>query len=341
MRSTFSAGVGLALALSLVWSTDARAQDKHPVPFVSIGPQIQLSTASQGGSMNSRTLQGHGFLEVNEQLLVIRGGEAKVLNTTRTTWSGKNSWKDFAKPREGQSVLVYTRGKQDREFIPSLGAAWVGLGGDNSGAADEKDSTLLLSTASMRMSNSARSLAPSVPNLIHWHVLHADISNEDKRAFNQLATLDDMKAASKQYTDGVFVVVTCTWKAEHKELALTKSWKGERGTEELKALPGGGCIDQPAAWKKLWRAWRGKEELPEIDFEQELVVVAARKGIRSIYPLLTKEGDLLIGVAAESDDSNVVGHTRAPRVADESFGYHIGVVNRAGVKSVGGKLLAK
>jgi hypothetical protein len=341
MRSTFSAGVGLALVLCLFRSTDARSQDKQLEPFVSIGPQIQLSTAPQGGSMNSRTLQGHGFLEVSEQLLVIRGGEAKVLNTTRSTWSGNNSWKDFAKPREGQSVLVYTRGKQDREFIPSLGATWVGLNGGNSGAADEKSSTILLSTASMRMSNSARSLAPSVPNLIHWHILHADISNEDLRTFNLLATLDDMKAASKKYKEGVFVVVTCTWKAEHKELVLTKSWKGDRGIDELKDLPGGGCIDQPAAWEKLWRAWRGEEELPKIDFEKELVVVGARKGIRSIYPLLTKEGDLLIGVAAELDDSSVVGYKRPLSVVDERFGYHIGVINRAGVKSVGGKPLAK
>jgi len=335
--------VGFALVLCLFCSTDASAQDKQLEPFVSIGLQLQISPYPQGGSMYSRTLKGHGFLEVSEQLLVIRGGEVKVLNTTRSTWSEKRSWSDYTKPWEGQSVLLFVSSKQDREFIPSLGATWVGLDTSSGGDADEKDRAILRRKASVstRMSEAPRSLAPSVPNLIHWQIFHADISisNEDMRTFNHLATLDDMKAASKKYKEGVFVVVTCSWKAEHKELAVTRSWKGDRDIDGLKDIPAGGYIDQPAAWEKLWRAWRGKEELPKIDFEKELVVVGTRKSHdhrSSIYTLLTKEGDLLIGVAAELD--NPLGYKSEKHPL---FGYHIGVINRAGVKSVGGKPLAK
>jgi hypothetical protein len=342
MKSTSSAGVGFALVLCLLGSTGARAEDKPLEPFVWVGPQIQVSTHPQGFSMNSRALKGHGFREVNEQLLVIRGGEAKVLSTSDARWSGRRPWSDFTKPWEGQSALAFVSGKREREVVPSLGAAWVGLDGGTGGQA--QDVAIPQTAQFMRMSNDARSLAPNVPNPIHWYIfLHTDISNEDLRTFNHLATLEDMKAASKKYKDNVFVVVTCSWKAEHEERALTKLWKGTQGIDLMKELPAGGYIDQPAAWEKLWRAWRGKEELPKIDFEKEMVVVSVRKDrfIRStMYTLLTKEGNLIVGVAAELYEWGDFGAKREPPV-DERFSYHIGVINRAGVKSVGGKPLAK
>src|SRR5688572_26310846 len=83
-----------------------------------------------------------------------------------------------------------------------------------------------------------------------------------------------------------------------KPVKPTRTWAGTIGDNEAlqKQSPAAGYIAGPAAWEKLWKAWRPGQELPQVDFSRELVLVATAGGPNrvAISPSLDDKGDLKV-----------------------------------------------
>lgn len=107
------------------------------------------------------------------------------------------------------------------------------------------------------------------------------------------------------------------------------AWKGEVPLERRTAAPTSGYVSRQQEWEKLWNAFRGTEEIPKIDFEKQLILVAVNgdpNPIR-ICTKLDDQGDLKL-----SYGSTLIGFTH-PRTG----AYQFALINRAGIKTVRGK----
>jgi hypothetical protein len=59
-----------------------------------------------------------------------------------------------------------------------------------------------------------------------------------------------------------------------KPVKLERTWRGEVKVELRKEAPEKGYVASKDAGAKLWMVYRGEEDLPEVDFDKELVLVA-------------------------------------------------------------------
>ena len=115
-----------------------------------------------------------------------------------------------------------------------------------------------------------------------------------------------------------------------EQIKPSQEWNGKIRDEGLrKAAPKNGFLTDAKAWKNLWKAWRGKEELAKVDFKKNLVLVATAGGPNIPFGTVALDkGNLTMGVGAT-------------KIGGPGFGYRIVVVSRKGVKKVFGKPLAK
>lgn len=106
-----------------------------------------------------------------------------------------------------------------------------------------------------------------------------------------------------------------------------ETWKGKLQDESLKAkAPESGFIADAKSWKKLWKAWRAGEKVPQIDFAKDLVLVG------------TAPGPNLAGMSPRLDDQgNVKFIVFSTRIGGPGFGYTLFQMSRDGVKSVNGE----
>jgi hypothetical protein len=123
-----------------------------------------------------------------------------------------------------------------------------------------------------------------------------------------------LTAASAQGGKGKQVKPLQTWQAKVKDEALKK------------AAPADGFITTAKDFEALWKAWRGDEKVPEVDFKQNLVLVGLAGG-----PNLASIG------ASLDDEGNLKVLVRQTLIGGPGFGYQLAVVPRAGIKTVNGK----
>jgi hypothetical protein len=109
-----------------------------------------------------------------------------------------------------------------------------------------------------------------------------------------------------------------------------RSWSGIINDEGLRKMAPNqesgarGYVTDAKAWAKLWKAWRGDETVPKVDFAKELVVVATVDGPNRPFPVR------LPLVADDNGDlSFLVGTTK---VAGRGFGYYMAVGPRKDAK---------
>jgi hypothetical protein len=108
------------------------------------------------------------------------------------------------------------------------------------------------------------------------------------------------------------------------------TWAGQLKDEALRKLaPAAGFIADADAWKKLWTAWRPDEELPEVDFARDLILVGTVPGPNLVMmrPTIDEHGDV----------KYVVG---GAKIGGPGFGYKLIQISREGVKRVNGRPLA-
>jgi hypothetical protein len=95
-----------------------------------------------------------------------------------------------------------------------------------------------------------------------------------------------------------------------------------------KEAPKDGLLTDAKAFAKLWKAWRPKEKVPDIDFKKQFVLVRTAGGPNR--PFMNAKVD---------EKGNLTASVGATLIGGEGFGYLIAVFDRKGVKTVDGKPL--
>ncbi len=112
-----------------------------------------------------------------------------------------------------------------------------------------------------------------------------------------------------------------------RTVTVLRSWDGVLPDAALrKHLPANGFVLDQETWSGLWRAWRRRENVPAVDFQQQMVLVFTASGPNRVgYDKLTldEHGNLRINVM-----STLIG--------GPGFGYLMLCIPREGVKSVNG-----
>jgi hypothetical protein len=115
----------------------------------------------------------------------------------------------------------------------------------------------------------------------------------------------------------------------YKQIGFKQSWCGTVSKQLRSLAPGMSSIVSQTAWSKLWQAYRGREPLPKIDFNREIVIAYVHIDSNALYvsPAIdSAKGDLAVGASfTEVGSSN------------ESCTYMFGKLDRRGFKTINGK----
>jgi hypothetical protein len=116
-----------------------------------------------------------------------------------------------------------------------------------------------------------------------------------------------------------------------KPVKAEKTWGGLVKIELRAKAPS--YIADKDAWAKFWKLYRGKEKLPAVDFEKELIVVVVNNdpnGI-SIRLEVDAKGDLTIDY--ETTEIKFINPT--------TCAYQIALIKRGGIKTILGVPISK
>ena len=131
----------------------------------------------------------------------------------------------------------------------------------------------------------------------------------------------------------VVLIVICSafWLASAEEKTASQiepveTWSGiHQDSHLMHEGPRMEFVSDDESWKILWKLWTRESDVPDVDFEQQLVIVGAMPGPNRVdlLPLQVVGGDLRF---------MPMGTLKGGR----GFGYTFHVVDRAGIKSVNG-----
>jgi hypothetical protein len=112
-----------------------------------------------------------------------------------------------------------------------------------------------------------------------------------------------------------------------------KYWSGVIKRELRHQAPPNGFIANEKAWAKLWRAYRGSDELPKIDFDKQMILVRVGNDLGMVLDefMLNEKGDL------KAVSIGVLGCDLHPKTCE----YIFLLISREGVKSINGKPIQK
>jgi hypothetical protein len=116
--------------------------------------------------------------------------------------------------------------------------------------------------------------------------------------------------------------------AQKKPVKMTHTWAGAVEDENLrKGAPE--CVTSKKGLEKLWKAWKVRDKMPDVDFGKEIVVIGTTSGSKlRLAANLDAKGNLqVLGLGT--------------RDLVPGFRYVMGTVSKAGVKTVNGKELPK
>jgi uncharacterized protein (TIGR03067 family) len=117
-----------------------------------------------------------------------------------------------------------------------------------------------------------------------------------------------------------------------------QSWHGQLKDLTLaKAAPDGGVIGTKEDFAKLWKAWMGKEKMPEIDFEKAIVVVLTDQKLT--FPFTMVVLDVEKGHARPHFAAARRANEKPEKRENKGFAFAIGVFKREGITTVNGKKL--
>ncbi|MCC7423454.1 MAG: hypothetical protein IT428_24525 [Planctomycetaceae bacterium] len=122
-------------------------------------------------------------------------------------------------------------------------------------------------------------------------------------------------------------------------LKLQRSWTGvvsdlklrDVAPHDLGIINEIGMVTDLDTWKQIWEAWRGDQQVPRIDFSNELILVltSVEDSQLTLPPIqLGQNGNLVVN-SPPLNSTNV----------ESGFGYLMGTIPRAGIKRVNGRVL--
>jgi uncharacterized protein (TIGR03067 family) len=111
----------------------------------------------------------------------------------------------------------------------------------------------------------------------------------------------------------------------------TKSWEGQREDVTLeKEAPASRAVGNKEDFAALWKAWMGKDKLPEIDFEKEFVVILTSKTfVINSVALQVEQGHAYAVPVRKKDEKREV----------KGLAFAMGVFPREGITTFNGKPL--
>jgi hypothetical protein len=132
------------------------------------------------------------------------------------------------------------------------------------------------------------------------------------------------------------ITACCLWnpthmpaQEPHRRLEILQQWQGvSHNSELLQQGPEQPFILTSDEWQRVWKLWRPDEDVPKVDFDSDLVLVATIRG-----------PNRLRGGAFLDQQGNVGLILSSTRVAGPGFGYLLLQVAREGIRSVNGKSL--
>jgi len=136
---------------------------------------------------------------------------------------------------------------------------------------------------------------------------------------------------------GLFIVMSAallslqmgTSPAHAADLKKVKEWTGEVDDIKLeKEWPNASPITNKEDFAKVWKSWNPKQDVPEIDFTKELVLVSSQK-IGKIYDL----------VLVDRGGGTYISTGSIERKQLKGFTFAFTVFKKASVKTINGKPL--
>lgn len=113
------------------------------------------------------------------------------------------------------------------------------------------------------------------------------------------------------------------------DVKLLETWRGEVKLELRKQAPHSGFITDTESWEKLWKAYRGDEKVPPVDFTEHLILVGVNRDPNQIGAVakLGEKGDLKVAYMG-----TLIGF-----VDPKTCAYQFAKISRKGIKSINGK----
>lgn len=120
---------------------------------------------------------------------------------------------------------------------------------------------------------------------------------------------------------------------KRKLIKVKKMWGGEIKLELRQQAPPNDFIVDEDAWAKLWKAYRGDDELPKINFDKQMILVKVGPNPNAIgYDpqrlILDEQGDLRVQYYSTWE--------RYPDPNPKTGRYIFLLISREGVKSING-----
>jgi hypothetical protein len=170
----------------------------------------------------------------------------------------------------------------------------------------------------------------------HFHWVRKGKINDDQHRY-EIDTYDGNHVTIDLETGAILTKVhqpIPRRKPEVREAAPARKWLGNVADLKLMSECKDGLITQERDFANVWKALRGEEKIPKIDFLKEFVLVSTLKG----WNILD------VGFnAPEYEDDNVATESKSTRSGDsiDGFSYAIAVFNRDRLELVNGKVLVK
>ena len=109
-----------------------------------------------------------------------------------------------------------------------------------------------------------------------------------------------------------------------QEVELINAWSGKTRDETHKdAGPENKIVTDKKTWAELWKKWKPDEELPEIDFGKDFVLVQTAFGPNQV---------IISGLKVE--DGKLTFQAGSSRMGGPGFGFKLLQISRAGIVSV-------
>lgn len=119
----------------------------------------------------------------------------------------------------------------------------------------------------------------------------------------------------------------------YKSINPNQIWCGQVKQELRQAAPASGYIANNLEWSKLWKTYRGNEEMPKVNFDREVILlyVHSDDNMLNMVPVLSPKGDL----------SRATSFTEHARIGESPCSYIFMSVARQGVKTIEGRSIVR